>query len=52
MQFLLHRRSQIDMRQRHAEALALVSLWIPDTSLFPEALSLAAKLGHPVYDCL
>ena len=41
-----------EIRQRHAEALALVSLWIPDTSLFPEALSLAAKLGHPVYDCL
>lgn len=40
------------IRHRHAEALALVSRWILDTSLFPEALSLAARLGHPVYDCL
>lgn len=41
-----------EIRRRHAETLALVSLWIPDTSLFPEALSLATRLGHPVYDCL
>jgi len=41
-----------EIRQRHAEALALISLWIPDTSLFPESLSLAVKIGHPVYDCL
>lgn len=50
-----HQSGRLDgkaIRHRHAEALALVSLWIPDTSLFPEALSLAAKLGHPVYDCL
>ncbi len=40
------------VRARHSEALALVSVWIPDTSLFPEALSLAARLEHPVYDCL
>jgi len=41
-----------EIRRRHAEALALVSLWIPDTRQFPEALSLASRLGHPVYDCL
>ena len=40
------------MRRRHNEALGLVSLWIPDTALFPEALALAARHDHPVYDCL
>jgi predicted nucleic acid-binding protein len=50
-----HQAGRLDgqtIRHRHAEVLALVSLWIPDTSLFPEVLSLAAKLNHPVYDCL
>lgn len=50
-----HRAGRLDrqsIRERHAEALALVSLWIPDTSLFPEALSLATRLQLPVYDCL
>ena len=46
------RRDGKTIRHRHAEALALVSLWIPDTSLFPEALALATRLEHPVYDCL
>ena len=40
------------VRHRHVEALALVTRWIPDTALFPEALVLALKRGHPVYDCL
>lgn len=40
------------LRARHAEALGLVSIWLPDTALFPEALALAARRGHSVYDCL
>ncbi len=40
------------LRERHLEALGLVSVWIPDTSLFPEALALAASRNHSVYDCL
>lgn len=39
-------------RQRHVEALALVTRWVPDNSLFPEALGLAVKRGHPVHDCV
>jgi predicted nucleic acid-binding protein len=38
--------------ERHAEAMSLVSLWIPDKGLFPEALALAVRRGHSVYDCL
>lgn len=40
------------LRERHAEALALVSLWVLDTTLFPEALALAARLDHTVHNCL
>jgi len=40
------------MRNYHTQTMALVSVWVPDMSLFPEALSLASRLGHPVYDCL
>ena len=40
------------LRERHAEALALVSIWVPDITLFPEALALAARCHHPVYDCV
>ena len=40
------------LRKRHAEALALISIWVPDPSLFPEALALAAQREHSVYDCL
>ncbi len=40
------------LRERHAEALALVSIWVPDTTLFPEALALAARRDHPVYACM
>jgi predicted nucleic acid-binding protein len=50
-----HRAGRLDgeaMRRRHVEVLSLVSLWIPDTTLFPEALALADRLDHPVYDCL
>ena len=50
-----YRGGKIDaqaLRERHAEALALVSIWVPDTTLFPEALALAARRDHAVYDCL
>lgn len=40
------------MRKRHVEAMSLVSFWVPDNALFPEALALAAAREHPVYDCL
>lgn len=36
----------------HAQALALITDWQADTTLFPEALHLAERVGHPVYDCL
>lgn len=36
----------------HAQALSLVTDWQADTALFPEALHLAERIGHPVYDCL
>lgn len=40
------------LRKRHGEALGLVSLWLPDVDLFPEALALAASRDHAVYDCV
>lgn len=44
--------SQEEITGFHAQALALVTDWQEDKSLFPEALLLAAKKRHPVYDCV
>jgi len=38
--------------RRHEEAVGIVHLLIDDSSLFPETLSLAAEMNHPVYDAL
>jgi hypothetical protein len=40
------------LRQRYEEAIGIVHLLIDDSTLFPEALSLAAEMNHPVYDAL
>lgn len=36
----------------HAEALTLITFWIDDHALFPEALQTAIDLTHPVYDAV
>lgn len=36
----------------HRDAVALVDCLIPDAELFPEALNVAARQQHPVYDAL
>lgn len=41
-----------DLPDRHREAMALIDLFIDDAALFPEVLTLAAILDHPVYDVL
>jgi predicted nucleic acid-binding protein len=41
-----------DLAQRHREAMTLIQLFLDDADLFPEVLTLAANLNHPVYDAL
>jgi predicted nucleic acid-binding protein len=36
----------------HADTLMLVTHWIDEQSLFPEALKLACALAHPVYGAI
>jgi len=38
--------------QLHAEALTLITHWIDDHTLFPEAIQTAIELTHPVYDAV
>jgi predicted nucleic acid-binding protein len=38
--------------ERHTEISILVHRFVDDCSLFPEALQLAGRLNHPVYDVL
>lgn len=50
-----HQAGKLDQEEItgfHAQVLALVTDWQDDKSLFPEALLLAAKSRHPVYDCV
>ena len=44
--------SASDLADRHREAMALIDLCVDDAALFPEVLTLAAALDHPVYDAL
>lgn len=39
-------------RERHWETLDLVDIFVDEAELFPEALDLALRRGHPVYDCV
>lgn len=41
-----------DLVDRHREAMALIDVFVDDATLFPEALTLATALDHPVYDVL
>jgi predicted nucleic acid-binding protein len=41
-----------DALRLHRDAIALVDRYLDDAELFPEALTVAARLRHPVYDAL
>jgi predicted nucleic acid-binding protein len=41
-----------DLPDRHHEAMALIELFVDDAQLFPEVLTLAADLSHPVYEAV
>jgi len=41
-----------DLPERHGEAMMLIQVFVDDIDLFPEVLTLAARLNHPVYDAL
>lgn len=41
-----------DLVDRHREAMALIDVFVDDATQFPEALTLATALDHPVYDVL
>lgn len=41
-----------EVLERHSELMGLVDVLIDDGELFPEALAMANRSGHPVYDCV
>lgn len=41
-----------DLSNRHREAMALMELVVYHAQLFPEVLTLAADLSHPVYEAV
>ena len=41
-----------ELVERHREAMSLVHRFIDEDTLFPEALTVSAATGHPVYDVL
>ena len=50
-----HQAGKIDSSELtglHSQALALITDWLSDFELLPEALLLAARASHPVYDCV
>lgn len=44
--------SEQDALRLHRDAVALVDRFAPDAELFPEALTVAVRHKHPVYDVL
>lgn len=44
--------SEEEALRHHRDAVALVDRLVPDADMFPEALTVAARHKHPVYDAL
>lgn len=41
-----------DALDRHTELTNLVDVFVDESELFPEALAMANRTDHPVYDCV